>query len=35
MSESNDINDLLPYVPGILAALPAAKQGQTTRIGRF
>jgi hypothetical protein len=27
---TNDINDILPFVPAILATLPAAKPGQAT-----
>ena len=29
---SNDINDFLPFVPAILAALPSVKAGQATTV---
>lgn len=31
---SNDINDLLPFVPAILAALPTIKTGQAITVSR-
>ena len=31
-ARSNDINDILPFVPAILAALPTVKAGQATTV---
>ena len=31
-ARSNDINDILPFVPAILAALPTVKAGEATTV---